>query len=68
MAVAKPGKQQEREAAAAQKALRLPQKTLSTSQQEAKSKPKLKRGASQLQNGEDGGERPSQPLQKASGT
>jgi hypothetical protein len=66
IAVAKAGKQQEREAAAVQKALRLSQKTFSTSQQEAKSKPKLKRGASQLQNGEDKGKGSSQPLQKAS--
>jgi flagellar biosynthesis GTPase FlhF len=54
LAAARAQKQQERDAAAAQKALSTP-----------KPKAKLKRGASQLQGGDDGGEEPSQPLQKA---
>jgi hypothetical protein len=64
LAAARAQKQQERDAAAAQKALILSQKVLST----PKPKAKPKRGASQLQGGDDGGEEPSQPPQKASRT
>jgi hypothetical protein len=46
----------------------LSQKVLSTPKPKAKPKQKLKRGASQLQGGDDGGEGPSQPPQKASRT
>jgi hypothetical protein len=68
LAAARAQKQQERDAAAAQKALILSQKVLSTPKPKAKLKQKLKRGASQVQGGDDGGKRPSQPTQKASRT
>ncbi|KAF1936421.1 hypothetical protein EJ02DRAFT_470447 [Clathrospora elynae] len=68
VAAARAKKGDEAEAAKAQKAPSLSGKVPAIVQQKSKPKSKPKRGASQLQDGGDGGEGQSQPPQKASRT
>jgi alanyl-tRNA synthetase len=68
LAAARAQKEAEAIAAKAQKAANLSTKCLSILSQNSRARPKSKRGALQLQGGEDHGEGPSEPAPKASRT
>jgi hypothetical protein len=68
LAAARAQKRAEVAAAKAQKATNLSTNGLSIAPQKSMARPKPKRGASQLEGGEDHGEGPSEPAPKASRT